>query len=160
MHVDLVVARQPQLEDLQVQLAHAGDDRLAGLLVVVRLERRVLAAEVGQGLAQLVLVGGRLGLDRHADDRLGERRLLEDDRVVQVAERVAGHRLVDADARRRCRRPRRRRAGCGRRRDIWNMRLMFSLLPLFALSTRRALLELAASRRGRRSACRTCRRRS
>ncbi len=45
LDADLHVAQQLVLDDLQVQLAHAGDDRLAGLLVVVGAERGILAAD-------------------------------------------------------------------------------------------------------------------
>ena len=81
-----------------MQLAHAGDDRLAGLFVVIGLERRVLALQRRQRFAQLLLVRRRLRLDRHADDRLGERRPFQDDRMVRVAKRVAGQRILDPDA--------------------------------------------------------------
>ena len=65
-----------------MQLAHAGDQRLADLLVGVDAERRVLLGEPLEGDGELVLVGLRLGLDRDLDDRLGERHGLEDDRVA------------------------------------------------------------------------------
>ena len=68
-------------EDLEVQLAHAGDDGLAGLFVGANAERRVLVAERLEGLAQLVLVVLGLRLDGHVDDGLGEDHPLEDDRV-------------------------------------------------------------------------------
>ena len=61
--VDLVLAADPLDVDLQVQLAHARDDRLARLLVDVDAEGRVLAHEPVQGLGELVVVGplGRAG---------------------------------------------------------------------------------------------------
>ncbi len=96
-HFDLVIAGQAVAENFQVQLAHAGDDGLAGLFVVAGLEGRVFALEGGEGFAELLLVGGRLGLDRHADDRLGEGRPLEDDRIVRIAQRVAGQGFLHAD---------------------------------------------------------------
>ncbi len=74
------------------------DDRLAGLVVGVDPERRVLVGERAERLAELVLVGLRLGLDRDRDDGLGEDHLLEDDRVRALAERVAGGRLLEAEA--------------------------------------------------------------
>src|SRR5581483_7397752 len=42
-------------DDLEVQFAHAGDDRLPGLVVGVDLERRVLLREPLQADAELVL---------------------------------------------------------------------------------------------------------
>ncbi len=98
-HVDLQaeVAVDPVLEDLQVQLAHARDQGLAGLLVDPEGEGRVFARQRSQGLGQLPLVGRADRLDRHADDRLGELDPLEQDRVGAVAERVAGDRVFEAD---------------------------------------------------------------
>ena len=48
-------------------------------------------------LAQLVLVGLGLGLDRDVDDRLGELHALEHDRVRRVAERLTGRGVLEAD---------------------------------------------------------------
>ena len=62
-----------------------------------------------QRVGQLVLVRRRLRLDRLADDRLGERDRLQQDRVLRLAERVAGDRVLQADDARRCRRPGRSR---------------------------------------------------
>src|SRR4051795_4394187 len=83
-------------QDLQVQLAHAGDDRLTGLLVQADLERRVLLGELLDRGAQLLLVALGLRLDGHRDDRGRERHRLEDHRVVRVGQRVAGRRLLHA----------------------------------------------------------------
>ena len=81
-----------------MQLAHAGNQRLAGLGVAVELEGRVAAGEHLQGREQLVAVGGRLRLDRHADDGFGELDAFEQHgRSVGVAERVAGLRVLEPD---------------------------------------------------------------
>ena len=90
------LAQHPVDEHLEVELAHARDDRLAGLLVGADPEGRVLLGQGEQGLAQLVLVGLGLGLDGHVDDRLGELERLEQDRVVRVAQGVAGGGLLEA----------------------------------------------------------------
>ena len=82
-----------------MQLAHAGDERLPGLLVRADAERRVLLGEPLQADAELVLVGLRLRLDRDRDHRLGEVDRLEADRAVSTAERVAGGRVLEADDR-------------------------------------------------------------
>ena len=82
-----------------MELAHAGDDRLAGLLVRADPEGRVLLAEGEQRPRQLVLVGLRLGLDRDVDDWLGELERLEHDRVRDVAKGVAGGRRLEANHR-------------------------------------------------------------
>ena len=59
-------------------------------------EGRILGCELRQRDAELLLVGLRLRLDRDLDDRLGELHLLEDDRLLHVAERVAGARVLEA----------------------------------------------------------------
>ena len=84
-------------EDLQVQLAHPGDDGLAGLLVAADAERRILVGQRLERLAELVLVALRLRLDGDVDHRLGELHALEDDRVAAVAQRVARRRLLEAE---------------------------------------------------------------
>ena len=58
-----------------------------------------LLGEAAERDRHLLLVGLRLGLDGHLDDRLGEHDLLELDRSVGCGERVAGDDLLDADAR-------------------------------------------------------------
>ena len=60
-----------------MQLAHAGDLGLAGLLVGLDAERRVLLGQAAQRDRHLLLVGLRLGLDGDLDDRLGEVDVLE-----------------------------------------------------------------------------------
>ena len=96
--VDLELAHQAVDEDLEVQLAHAGDQRLAGLLVGGDTERWILLGEAGEAGAQLVLVALRLRLDRDRDHGLGEGHPLEHDRGALDGERVAGRRLLEADA--------------------------------------------------------------
>ena len=95
--VDAELAQHAVDQHLEVQLAHAGDDGLAGLLVGADPERRVLLGQRVERLAQLVLVGLGLRLDGHVDDRLGELHALEHDRVGPVAQRVAGGGLLEAE---------------------------------------------------------------
>ena len=83
--VDLELAAETVDDDLEVQLAHAGDDGLAGLVVGVDLEGRVL-------------LGLGLGLDGDVDDGIREVYGLEDDGVLLVAEGVAGLGVLEADA--------------------------------------------------------------
>ena len=73
-----------------MQLAHALEDGLAGLLVGLDAERRVLGHQLGQRDAELLLVALGLRLDRDLDDRLGELHALEDHRLLRIAQRVAG----------------------------------------------------------------------
>ena len=94
---DAELAHEAVDDDLEVQLAHAGDDDLAGLVVGAHAERRVLFREPRERLCELVLVGLRLGLDGQPDDGLGERDRLEQDLVRLVAQRVPGRDLLEAD---------------------------------------------------------------
>ena len=70
--IDAELAQHAVDDDLEVQLAHAGDNRLAGLLVVADAEGRVFFGQAVQGLAHPVLVVLRLRFDGDGDDRLGE----------------------------------------------------------------------------------------
>ena len=97
--LDLELTQQPVDDDLQVQLAHAGDDGLTGLLVGVGLEGRVFLGELREGYGHLLLAGLGLWLDGDADDRLRELHVLQDDLVLVVAERVAGGGVLQADGR-------------------------------------------------------------
>src|SRR4051794_3170668 len=97
--LDVELAAHAVDQHLEVQLAHAGDLGLAGLLVRLDLERRVLLGETAERDRHLLLVGLRLGLDGDLDDRVGEVDHLELDRGVGRGQRVAGHDLLDADAR-------------------------------------------------------------
>ena len=96
---DLELADHAVDEHVEVQLAHAGDQRLARLLVRLDAEGRVLLGEALERDAELVLVGLRARLDRHLDDRLGEGHRLEDDRVLRLGQRVARVGVLEADGR-------------------------------------------------------------
>ena len=93
--VDVELPYQPVDDDLEVELAHARDDRLPRLLVGVHAKGGVLFGEALQGIAELLLVGLGLGLDGHEDHRLGEVHGLEDDRLADLAERLAGGRVLE-----------------------------------------------------------------
>ena len=91
---DVELTDQSVDEDLEVELAHPGDDRLAGLFVGVNPERRVLLRETLEGGAELVGVGLRLRLDRDVDDGGREDHLLEQDGVLRITEGVTGKGLL------------------------------------------------------------------
>src|SRR6266571_247079 len=95
VRLDVELAAHPVHQDVQVQLAHAGDDRLTGLLVVADAEGRVLFGEALDRGTQLLLVGLALRLDRHRDDRLREGHRLQDHRMCRIAEGVAGGGLLE-----------------------------------------------------------------
>src|SRR3954451_10311788 len=84
--LDAELALHPVDEDLEVKLAHAGDDGLAGLLVGLHREGGVLVGEPLDRDAQLLLVALGLGLDRDLDHRGRERHRLQHDRVALRAE--------------------------------------------------------------------------
>ncbi len=68
-------------------------------LIDLDAERRILGGELLQAHAEPLLVALRLRLDGDRDDRLGELDRLEQDRVVVVAQRIAGRRVFEADRR-------------------------------------------------------------
>ena len=80
-----------------MQLAHAADDGLAGLLVELDGEGRVLFGELLDRGAQLLLVGLGLRLDGDLDDRVREVHGLEDDRAIGGAEGVTGGGVLQTD---------------------------------------------------------------
>ena len=86
--VDLELAEHAVDDHLEVQLAHAGDDGLAGVLVGADLEGRVLLGQAEEGLAHLVLVDLGLRLDGDVDHGLGELEVLEHD-LVRRARRAS-----------------------------------------------------------------------
>src|SRR6266545_2403511 len=90
VRLDPELALHPVDQHLEVQLAHAGDDGLAGVLVGPDLEGRVLLGEPLDRDAQLLLVALRLRLDRDRDHRGRELHRLQHDRVLLVAQRLAG----------------------------------------------------------------------
>ena len=94
---DLELAHHAVDEHVEVELAHARDEGLSRLLVVVDAEGGVLFGEPLQGHGQLVLVSLGLGLDGDLDDGLREDHRLEDHGVVDIAEGVAGVGLLEAD---------------------------------------------------------------
>ncbi len=79
-----------------MELAHAVDHGLAGLLVAADLEGRVLLRQTLDRGAELLLVALGLRLDRDADDRRRERHRLEDDLVLDVRQGVTGRGVLQA----------------------------------------------------------------
>jgi len=77
-------------DDLEVELAHARDDDLAGLIVGFHAERGILRHQLSESEAELFLIRFGLRFDRQRDHRLGEIHRLQHDRVLLVADGVAG----------------------------------------------------------------------
>ena len=86
---DAEFALHPVVEDLEVQLAHTGDDRLAGFFVRGDAERGIFFRKSAEGHGKLFAVGFGFWLDSHRDHRLWELHLLKKKRVVFGAERIA-----------------------------------------------------------------------
>ena len=84
-------------DDIEVQLAHPRNDRLAGLLVRMDAERRVFLGQLLQRDAHLILVSLRLRLDRHGNNRLRKLHALERDLVFQIAQRVTCGDVLEAN---------------------------------------------------------------
>ncbi len=80
-----------------MQLAHAGDDGLAGLLVGMHAERRIFLGQLRQRDTHLFLVALGLGLNRHRDDRLGELHALKGDDVIQIAQGITRGDILQTD---------------------------------------------------------------
>ena len=80
-----------------MQLAHAGDDDLSGVLVGVRLEGRVLFLKFEDRGVHALLARLGLGLDSHFDDRLREHHVLQHDLMGLVAQSVARGALLEPD---------------------------------------------------------------
>ena len=96
LHLELT--EQTVNNDLQVQLAHAGDDGLPGFLVGVGPEGGVFFGQLAQSNAHLLLTGLGLGLDSNLDNRLGEDHGLQDDGMVLITEGVAGGGVLHTDS--------------------------------------------------------------
>ena len=97
--LDLVGALQDVDLDVEMELAHALDDRLARLLVRRNVEGWILGRKLVERQRHLLLVALGLRLDRHLDHRIGKFHPLEDHRLGGVAQRVAGARVLQSDQR-------------------------------------------------------------
>ena len=95
--LDLELATHPVDQNIEVKLAHTADDGLAGLVVLVDLEGRVLFGQLLDGQGKLLLVTLRLGLDGDLDDRIRERHRLEDDLAARVTQGVTGGGVLESD---------------------------------------------------------------
>src|SRR5438093_6130255 len=99
-HGDLVVVLDPVDRDLEVQLAHPGDQVLARLLVDLDLDARIRLREQPQGLDELRQIGGRLRFDRDRHDGVGiVDDLLERLHVLVVADGRPRDRILEPDDR-------------------------------------------------------------
>src|SRR2546425_3658347 len=99
-HGDLVVVLDAVDRDLEVELAHPGDQVLARLLVDLDLDTRIRLREQPERLDELRQVRRRLRFDGDRHDRVGVvDDLLERLHVLVVADGRAGDRVLQADDR-------------------------------------------------------------
>ncbi|CAB4572904.1 unannotated protein [freshwater metagenome] len=86
-------------EDVEVELAHTGDNGLASFLVLLHAEGRVFFSQLLDGRTELLLISLGLRLNSNRDNRLRERHRLEHNLVVRVAQRVSRGRVFQTDDR-------------------------------------------------------------
>ena len=94
LHLELT--EQTINNDLQMELAHASDDGLAGLLIGIGLEGGVLFRQLHQCQAHLLLTSLGLGLDGDTDHGLGEVHGLQDHGGLFVAQGITGGGVLQA----------------------------------------------------------------
>ena len=75
---------------LQVQFAHAAQDRLPRFAVGLQMQRRIGADHLAERAPEFFLFGFDLCLHRYADDGVGKTHTLENNRVGGIAQRVTG----------------------------------------------------------------------
>ena len=92
-------AAHPVNDDVQVQFAHASDDRLHCFLVSAHAESGILFGELREGNAHFFLVNFGLRFNRQMDDRLGKGEFFKQDRMILVAKGVAGEGVLQTDGR-------------------------------------------------------------
>ena len=95
--VEVEVAEQSILDDLQMQFAHSGNQRLPGFFVILGFESWILPFEHFQRFVELFPFGGRIWFDRHLDNRLRKLDGFQQNRRFGIAERVAGDGIARAD---------------------------------------------------------------
>ena len=83
-------------DDFQMQLAHAGDDGLTGLLIGEGLEGGVFFRQLDQRHGHLILTGLGLGLDGHLNDRIGEDHALQHHLILFIAQGIGGGGVLQA----------------------------------------------------------------
>ncbi len=92
---DLELPPQAVGDDVEVQLAHPGDDDLPALLIGVEAEGGVFRRERPEGVDELHFFRLVLRLHGNGDHRVRKLDVLQKNRRLPVAERIAGVRLVE-----------------------------------------------------------------
>ena len=95
--LDLVLAHHAVDDDFEMQLAHAADDGLSAVGIGVNLEGGIFLGQLGKRHAHLFLVGLGLGLDRNRNHGNRESNRFERDRMLFVADGVAGRNVLQTN---------------------------------------------------------------
>ena len=95
--LDLELALHAVNQNVEVELAHAADNGLAGLFIQFNGEGWVLSSKLLNGVTQLLLVSLGLRLNGNLDNRIREVHGLEDDLVILVTQGVTGGGLLQAN---------------------------------------------------------------
>jgi len=90
VHLQAVFGAEAVRHDLEVQLAHAGDDGLARIRIIVGMEGGILVGEFPEHHLELLEVGVAPGLHRHGNHGFVRVDALQQDGVRLIAEGVAG----------------------------------------------------------------------
>mmetsp|Transcript_14496 Transcript_14496/g.24999 ORF Transcript_14496/g.24999 Transcript_14496/m.24999 type:complete len:620 (+) Transcript_14496:1166-3025(+) len=85
--------------DFQMQLTHTFNNGLVGLLISGESERRIFLSKLGQGDSHLLVIGLGLGLHSDLDNWFWEVHSFEDDRLLQVTQRLSRDGILQADQR-------------------------------------------------------------
>ena len=93
--LDAEAVAQAVDDHLDVHLREPGDDLLAGLLIAVQVDRRILLLQAAQRGEHLLLVPPALRLDRERHHRRRQLQARHLDRLVAVGQPVAGARLLE-----------------------------------------------------------------
>ncbi|MNT02433.1 hypothetical protein D3C72_1369300 [compost metagenome] len=72
-----------------MQLAHPGDNRLAGFFVRVQAERRIFCRQALQRDPHFLLIGLGFRLNRQRNHRVRELHTLQGDQVIRIAQGIA-----------------------------------------------------------------------
>ena len=87
-------------DDIEMQLAHAGNNGLTGFFIGVNTERRIFLRQLAQRNTHLLLVSLGLWLNSNGNHRIREIHALQRDDFFQVTQRVARGHILEAN---RCR---------------------------------------------------------
>ena len=88
--LNVELTQQTVNNNVQVKLAHAGDNGLASLLICTYAEGWVLLSQLNQRVAHLILACLGLRLDSNIDNRLREFHGLQDNRILLITDGIAG----------------------------------------------------------------------